>query len=182
MSYDPEHMPEPSAAHEQFTRLFTLNQRRVYLFIRSLVANPADVDEIWAETNLVLWQRFDDFQPDTNFFAWAQRIAYNKVLNYRTHRRQPVQFSEEFLERLATRAGEASESDRTYLDAMNHCVEKLPTNERELLQLRYNEQSTCQKVAESLGRPVQSIYNALTRIRSQLLACVRRELGKEERE
>jgi RNA polymerase sigma-70 factor, ECF subfamily len=158
-----------------------MNQRRVYLYIRALVANAADVDEIWAETNLVLWQRFDDFQPGTNFLAWAQRIAYNKILNYRTRQRQPLQFSDEFLERLSITAGRVSERDRVYLDAMNLCVEKLPPSERELIQLRYGTGATCQNVAETIGRSVQSVYKSLTRIRAQLLGCVRREMAKEDR-
>jgi RNA polymerase sigma-70 factor, ECF subfamily len=170
-----------SMPHDEFTRLFTVNQRPVYLYIRSLVANSADVDEIWQETNLVLWQRFAAFQPGSNFLAWAQRIAYNKVLNYRTQRRRPLQFSEGFLERLAATAERVSARHEAYLDAMNRCVEKLPPADREVIQLRYGARGTCQNVAEALGRSVRAIYKSLGRIRTQLLACVRREMAKEDR-
>jgi RNA polymerase sigma-70 factor, ECF subfamily len=173
---------DASQAHSEFTRLFTLHQRPIYLYIRSLVANSADVDEIWQETNLVLWQRFADFQQGTNFLAWAQRIAHNKVLNYRTHRRPPVQFSDEFLDRLAASAEQASDRQETYLDAMNRCAEKLPSRDREIIQLRYGSRGTCQNVAETLGRSVHAIYKTLGRIRSQLLECMRREMAKEDRQ
>ena len=63
--------PGNERLHDEFTRVFTVNQRAIYLYIRSLVANSADVDELWQETNLVLWQRFADYQPGTNFLAWA---------------------------------------------------------------------------------------------------------------
>ena len=171
-----------SLLHEEFTRLFTVNQRSVYLYIRSMVANAADVDEIWAETNLVLWQRFADFQPGASFLSWAQRIAYHKVLNYRTRRRQPVQFSEAFLEKLAAAAERLSGRHKTYLDALNRCTEKLSREEWNLIQLRYGSGAGCQRVAEIVGRPVHFVYKSLTRIRSQLLNCIRREVAEEERE
>jgi RNA polymerase sigma-70 factor, ECF subfamily len=171
---------ERGHAHDQFTRLFTVNQRPIYLYIRSLVANTADVDEIWQETNLVLWQRFADYRPGSSFLAWARQIAYNKVLNYRTHRRPPVQFSDDFLARLAASAERVADRHQTYLDAVNRCTEKLPALDREIVRLRYGSCGTCQHVAEILGRSVQAIYKSLGRIRSQLLGCVRREMAKED--
>jgi len=174
--------PGNSLPQDEFTRLFTVNQRSIYLYIRSLVANTADVDEIWGETNLVLWQRFADFQPGTSFIAWARRIAYNKILNYRTRRRQPVQFSDGFMEKLAATAERLPNRDKIYLDAINRCSEKLSRDDWTLIQLRYSSETGCQRVAEILGRPVHFVYKALTRIRSQLLDCVRREVAEEDRE
>jgi RNA polymerase sigma-70 factor, ECF subfamily len=167
--------------HDEFTRLFTVNQRAIYLYIRSLVANTADVDELWQETNLVLWQRFADYQPGSNFLAWARRIAYNKVLNYRTRRPGPLQFSDDFLERLAAGSERVSDRHAVRLDALLDCAEKLPPPDRELIELRYSPNATCQSVAQALGRSIQSVYKAVTRIRAQLLDCIRREMSKEDR-
>lgn len=166
--------------HDEFTRVFTVNQRAIYLYIRSLVVNSADVDELWQETNLVLWQRFADYQPGTNFLAWARRVAYNKVLNYRTRCRPPLLFSDDFLQKLAS-------SDRVFdrhlpwLDALKLCTEKLPPVDRELIGLRYGPSADCRSVAEKLNRSVRSVYKAVGRIRTQLLECVQREMAKEER-
>jgi RNA polymerase sigma-70 factor, ECF subfamily len=178
-----DHLPvsDSRSTHDEFTRVFTVNQRAIYLYIRSLVANTADVDELWQETNLVLWQRFADYQPGTNFLAWARRIAYNKVLNYRTHRRGPLQFSDDFLERLAAASERASDRRPLRLDALKECADKLPPPDRELLELRYSPNATCQSVAQALGRSIQSVYKAVTRIRAQLLECIRREMAKEDR-
>lgn len=173
---------EGFCTQDEFVRLFTAHQRPIYLYIRSLVTNAADVDEIWGETNLVLWQRFANFEPGTSFLAWAQRIAYNKVLNYRTHRRPPVQFSPEFLDRLAATAQRVSSRHEAYLDAVTRCTGKLSLKDQELVQRRYGTGANCQSVAETLGRSVHAIYKALTRIRAQLLDCVRREMAKEDRE
>jgi RNA polymerase sigma-70 factor, ECF subfamily len=169
------------STHDEFTRVFTVNQRAIYLYIRSLVANTADVDELWQETNLVLWQRFADYQPGTNFLAWARRIAYNKVLNYRTRRRGLLQFSDDFLEKLAEASERVCDQHAVRLDALKQCAKKLPPPDRELIELRYGPDATCQSVAQSLGRSIRSVYKAVTRIRAQLLECIRREMAKEDR-
>ena len=51
---------------EQFVSLLTRYQQRVYLFILSLVPDRADAEDVLQETNLVLWQKFDDFTPGSD--------------------------------------------------------------------------------------------------------------------
>jgi RNA polymerase sigma-70 factor (ECF subfamily) len=169
------------ATRDEFTRLFTVNQRAIYLYIRSLVANSADVDELWQETNLVLWQRFGDYRPGSNFLAWARQIAYNKVLNYRTHSRPPLAFSREFLERIAA-SDRVTQRQTPWLDALRHCADMLPPDDRRLIELRYGDDASCQSMAETMQRSVRAVYKALGRVRSALLECVRRELSKERRQ
>jgi RNA polymerase sigma-70 factor (ECF subfamily) len=170
-----------AAARDEFTRLFTVNQRAIYLYIRSLVANSSDVDELWQETNLVLWQRFADYRPGSNFLAWARQIAYNKVLNYRTRVRPPLTFSDDFLQRIAS-SNRVTQQQTPWLDALRHCAERLPPDDYRLIELRYGEDVSCQSMAETLQRPVRAVYKALGRVRSVLLECIRRELSKERRQ
>lgn len=180
MAGDQHSVSDNGSTHDEFTRVFTVNQRAIYLYIRSLVANSADVDELWQETNLVLWKRFADYRPGTNFLAWARRIAYNKVLNYRTRRRPPLQFSDDFLQKLAS-SDRVFEQHLPWLDALKHCAEKLPPADRELIELRYSTDANCRSVAESLRRPIHSVYKSVGRIRTHLLECIRREMAKEDR-
>jgi len=174
--------PSDRQAPDEFTRLFTTSQRPIYLYIRSLVANAADVEELWQETNLVLWQRFASFEPGTNFLAWAKQIAYNKVLNYRTRRHRPLQFSDAFMERLAEASKQTSDRNGLRLVALNRCVEKLVDEDRELIHLRYSPGVTCEILAQALDRSVRSVYKAVARIRATLLGCVRQEMAREDME
>ena len=77
-----------SDPREEFIKLFTRYQRRVFLFILSQVPSPVDAEEIHQETNVVVWNKFDQFELGTNFFAWACRIASYEVLKYREKRRR----------------------------------------------------------------------------------------------
>jgi RNA polymerase sigma-70 factor (ECF subfamily) len=174
-----------SAASEQerrdeFTRLFTRHQRHVYVFIRSLVGNPTDVEEIWQETNLILWRKFDEFELGTNFIAWARRIAYFEIRAFQAKsRRSGLQFSEQFVEALSTEAELARDLEEERLLALRLCMTKLSRQDETLIRLRYSPGASGESVAAACGRSVRSVYKAMTRIRQALLECVRRRLATE---
>jgi DNA-directed RNA polymerase specialized sigma24 family protein len=76
------------ARHDEFLRLFSCHSQRIYEFILTLVMRRADAEEIFQDTCLILWKKFDSYDPAGNFHAWACRIAYLDVLQLRrTNRR-----------------------------------------------------------------------------------------------
>ena len=54
---------------DAFVQLLAQSQRRIFLFVMSMVPNWNEAEEIIQETNLLLWREFDHFQPGTNFAA-----------------------------------------------------------------------------------------------------------------
>ena len=66
----------------EFIRLFLQNERRIYAFIVSLLPDLTDAEDVLQETSVVLWEKFDQFQPGTNFVSWACKIAHFKVLKH----------------------------------------------------------------------------------------------------
>ena len=91
-----------SDRNEVFVELLTLHQRRLYGFIYTLVPNTADAEDLLQQTSLVLWQKFNEFDLNSSFPAWACRIAHFLVLNHlREKRRSRVVLSDELIARLA---------------------------------------------------------------------------------
>jgi RNA polymerase sigma-70 factor, ECF subfamily len=87
---------------DAFVQLLGQSQRRIFLFVMSMVPNWNEAEEIIQETNLLLWREFDHFQPGTNFAAWACQVALNQVLAWRKRQqRDRVKFSPAFLEAVA---------------------------------------------------------------------------------
>ena len=87
---------------DEFVRLLAQNQRRLFIYVHTLVPHHADAEEVLQNTNLVLWREFGTFQPGTNFAAWSCRVALNQVLAWRKKRqRDRLQFSDEFLTTVA---------------------------------------------------------------------------------
>jgi RNA polymerase sigma-70 factor (ECF subfamily) len=164
----------------EFVQVFTRHQRRLYLYILSQVPSPIAAEEILQEANVVIWSKFRQFQPGTNFLAWSTQIANYEILKHRTKRkRDRLMFSDEFIHQVAEEALERSDELERRRAALVHCIEKLRPADRELIQHRYAPGETGKNLAEALGRPANSVYQSLGRIRRTLWECVQRRLAAE---
>ena len=169
-------MPEDRS---DFVRLLTRHERQVYAYILSLVPNWADADEILQETNIRLWDQFDQFKPGTDFGAWARTVAHYQVLTFRKRvGRERLHFSQEFVDAVQTEydtSASASILDERR-DALASCVEKLSPGQQEMLRQAYSHEHSIKDVAVQLKRPAGAVYRALSRIRRTLHDCVSESL------
>ena len=157
----------------EFVALFAAHDRGIYKHVLTLLADRSDAQEVFQETSLTLWQKFDEYRPGGNFFAWACRVAYFEVLKFRqTHRRDRLRFNDELLHTLAEErsAGEGLLEARRA--ALPGCVDQLPPKDRELIGLRYAGEETILEIARRTGRPANTLYKALERIRRTLMKCI----------
>jgi RNA polymerase sigma-70 factor len=170
----------PDVDREEFARLFSRNARRLYGFIMTLVFSHHDAEEVFQNASVVLWNKFGEFQPGSNFFAWASKVAYYEVLSFMKQRRRSRVLSDESLELLANAAIALSDESSSRQDALDVCLSRLNASDRELLQARYYHQRPPKQIAVMQSRSVDSIYRALSRIHNLLLNCVERTLAREE--
>jgi RNA polymerase sigma-70 factor len=172
---------EPSDVNrEEFARLFSRNARRIYGFIMTLVFSHDDTEDVFQNTSVVLWNKFADFRPGSNFFAWASRIAYYEVLNHMKQKRRSRTLSSEALELLANEAAGLSGESSRRQEALEECLARLSNSDRGLLHDRYFNERPPKQIAAMQSRSVYSVYRALSRIHNVLLNCVERQLAREE--
>src|SRR5262249_57400719 len=130
MATDPRSAHEgsfPAERVDEFVRLLGQNQRRLFLYVMNLVPNWTDAEEVIQEANLVLWREFGQFQPGTNFLAWACKVAFHQVLAWRKRKqRDRLEFSEAFLEAVAAEASAAADVLEERSTALAGCIAKLP--------------------------------------------------------
>jgi RNA polymerase sigma-70 factor len=176
--------PDPLAREpdrDEFARQFSRHARRIYAFIVTLVFSHHDAEEVFQNTSVVLWNKFGDFRPGSNFYAWASRIAYYEVLSVLKQRRRGLVVSEESLKALAEEATALSDGTPARIEALDDCLAHLPAADREIIQERYFYQRPPKQIAAARSRSLDSIYRALSRIHHLLLECVERTLAREER-
>lgn len=167
---------------DAFVQLLGQNQRRIFLYVMSMVPNGSDAEEIIQETNLLLWREFDQFRPGTNFAAWACRVALNQTLAWRKRKqRDRLEFSPRFLEAVAEEAASEADQLEERSEALSRCIEKLPERHRVLLRARYGEGRGIDAIGQELGRSADAVYRALSRIRHTLHDCVTQTLLQENR-
>ena len=166
--------------YDEFVQLYAQHARRLYGYLFAMLPNESDADDVFQETSRVLWEKFDEFQPGTNFFAWACRVAQFQVKAFRQRvARERVKFSDDFVAAVA----EQADNDAPLLDAQHQalasCFAELKTRDQELIRLRYQEEGSVRVVAEKLGRKADAVYKALSRMHEALLGCVTRKLREQ---
>ncbi len=179
----PDNSESPGGAQtERFLHLYGSNQKRIYAFILTLVSNWDDADDLMQATIGLMWQKFGEYELGTNFSAWGIRIARYKVMEYyRKQSRSRINFSNDVLEAVMSRAEQVNESADKRLLALNKCMSKLTQRDQELVGIRYAEGMTMKSLSQRVGRPVHGLYKAMGRIHNTLMLCVRKTVTAEER-
>jgi RNA polymerase sigma-70 factor, ECF subfamily len=164
----------------RFTEQLQACHRQLFAYIFALLRNMDEAQDVFQETAMLLWEKFDEFTPGTNFCAWACTIAQYKVRNFVKARRRNVTFlSGLFAEKLAAiQASVSPEQIDARRAALGLCVEKLTSQQRELLGRRYGANVRVSELADELGRPPRSVHNSLRRIREVLLDCIDRTMAQ----
>jgi RNA polymerase sigma-70 factor (ECF subfamily) len=164
-----------------FSELLRDGRSRVFGYLLALVQNLADAEDLYQQTALLLWEKFDQYEPGTDFGSWATTVAHYTALNFlRTQSRRRALFSEAAIQRLAAMQSEIKSSEGSRRsDALAKCVASLPEGERRLVRLRYEGERSVEDIAAQERRTVGAVYTALSRIRKSLLACVERRVAKE---
>src|SRR5438045_1021662 len=67
----------------RFIGQFAKNQRTVHAYIRALVFNRSDAEDIMQEVSIALWKKRHTFEPGTDFLRWACAVAFIEILRYR---------------------------------------------------------------------------------------------------
>ena len=174
-------MAETEDSFEQFMTLFLRHELRLLRYLRTLVPRAGDAEDVLQETAITLWRRFDRFEQGTNFFGWACQTARYKVMEYRRRRQAEMPILDaDVVELLAKEAVSNSEALEARIEALRSCLAKLRAGDRELIRRRYLDNQDGTRVAADLGRPVNSVYQSLGRIRRTLMECITRSLAKGE--
>ena len=75
-----DHDSTQDKAHEHFLRLFLQVERELLRYVMALVPNVSDARDVVQETAIALWQKFDQYDPERPFVAWASRFAMNEAV------------------------------------------------------------------------------------------------------
>ena len=173
--------PLDNQHHDQFLRFFAEHEAALHTLLRSMLPSREDAKEALQETIIVLWQKFDEFDPARDFRAWASGIARNKALAVlRDRKRDRHVFDEALVNRLADRAALQEQCVITRREVLEGCLQKLPATQRELVLSAYTKGTRMDDLAARRGQTPMSLYKLLHRIRIALLDCVERSLATEE--
>ncbi|HVE39283.1 MAG TPA: sigma-70 family RNA polymerase sigma factor [Planctomycetota bacterium] len=158
---------------EAFLKEFASQHDRLFAYLFSLLPHRPDAEDVFQRTSLVLWQKFDQWEPGSDFLAWACSVAFYEARNFiRVASRDRLRFGEALLESLAKERAASLRRRDDRVAALQECLKKLDHAERELLQRAYVDQESIRELARRDGQAAQTLYNRLNLIRKRLLLCV----------
>jgi RNA polymerase sigma-70 factor (ECF subfamily) len=158
---------------EAFLKEFASQHDRIFAYIFSLLPHRPDAEDVFQRTSLVLWQKFDRWEPGSDFLSWACSVAFYEARNFiRVASRDRLRFGEALLESLAKERAESLRRRDDRVAALQDCLKKLDQAERELLRRAYVDEESIRELARRDGQAAQTLYNRLNLIRKRLLLCV----------
>ena len=160
---------------EAFDVLLERYKDRLLSYILYQVRNADVAEDIFQETfvKVVITIRDGRYTESGKFFSWVTRIAHNLVIDFfrREKGENTVSTDESEVDllnnaKLAERCAQtAIDSEQTFID-LQHLIEKLPQEQREVVEMHYFQEMTFKEIAEEKGI---SINTALGRMRYGIL-------------
>jgi len=163
--------------NRRFFELYGQCQNRLFSFLFMMVHNEQDAEDLLQDTAASMLEKFETYEPGTNFTAWSMTIAKHKAINFlRRNAKTRPRFRDDFYERIAQLESREDDhfSDRAL--AMETCLKRLEGPDKRILQMRYEQEHSMKKIAEILGRSKTGIYHTMARIHNLLLSCIRAEM------
>ena len=185
MQGDENQAPDPvvhsQERTEEFLRLLSEHDRMFSIYVTGLVQPLQDAQDILQEGKIVMWRHFGKFKSGTNFLAWGRKILLRQILAYRRKmkHRSHAQLNEDILIMLDAEMDSAMREKRWVEreQALRDCLRKLPPEQRELIEQRYRDEASIEKISRQADKTESAVYQLLYRIRKTLQDCVEHTLN-----
>ena len=157
-----------------FELLLNRHKNRVFAFIMSKIKNKDLSEDIFQDTYVKVVNSLQKgkYNEEGKFLPWVMRIAHNLVIDHfrKQKKMQMIRSSNDFdifdvIKDNKINADEKMIKDQIFGD-LNLLIDKLPSDQREVLKMRYYEELSFKKIAEYFDI---SINTALGRMRYALI-------------
>jgi len=174
MIESPEGIP-----YGRFIEAITRHQPVLEAFCHANLARREDAWEVLQETNLKLWKKSADWDPETEFLPWAFAVARFTILShFRDRSRDRLVFDADVIESMAIETEQYASELPERREALGGCIQRLSSDHRHLLHQHYNEGKSLREIARESGRGESAIKMIMLRLRKSLGDCIQHELAK----
>ena len=162
-----------------FAALVRRHQDRVFGFILRMLDARDEAMELTQDVFVKAWQALPGWRPEARFSTWLLQIARNAALD-QLRRRRVVQFArlDDGMDVADTAPGpEARYASRQRQALLDHALQQIAAEHREILLLREIEDLSYGELAAVLGIAEGTVTSRLARARAALLEHFRPHAG-----
>ncbi|MBI1367022.1 MAG: sigma-70 family RNA polymerase sigma factor [Planctomycetes bacterium] len=168
---------------EQDIVVRALVRERVSLlaYIDSIVRDDHMAEDVFQDVCALAVAKREEIENEVHLMRWLRKTARFRASHAMRQRfAQPMLFDGALLDEMD---GLWDEHESAHADAvtaaLKHCLAKLSPYARKLVNLRYAQGISGQALAAAVGRQVNAVYVALTRIHRGLGQCIRQQMKHE---
>lgn len=159
----------------RYTEYYLETRPRLKAYLSSFLgANESAIEDCIQEAGLVVWNKWDGEWDLDAFQKFSFVTGRFKALSWlKKHKpAKQLMLSPTVMESLAEKSLELQRDER--LDKLKQCMEQLKPEHRQILEARYEDQSSkaVNALAKAMGRSVDAVYKQLERLRTVLRDCV----------
>jgi RNA polymerase sigma-70 factor (ECF subfamily) len=166
-----------------FRELYRAFSRRLYAYVLRQLGEPAQAEEIVADTLYEVWKAPARFRGESQFSTWLIGIARNKVLMAFRSRKPDRQHEDLDVVAETVASEDASAFDllaqSQRREGVRHCMDKLSDDHRECVHLVFYEGMSLAEVAAVQSCPEGTVKTRLFHARQKLKNCLRLMLQRE---
>ncbi len=168
-----------SDRQQRFTEQFVSYDRRLFGYVITLLPNFDEAEEAYQETCMRIWAKWDEYDPDRDFLAWACGFAKNVVRELRQKKfRGQALLSEQAMERIAEARFRMDAANDVMQSQLTECLKELSVEQRQLVVRHYADEKTIKAIAEELRTTPAALYMKISRIRRLLFECLERATNR----
>lgn len=142
-----------------FNLIVRKHQEKIYYFVRRMVVNHDDADDVVQNVFIKTWKNLDSFREDSKLYTWIYRIAVNESISFLRARRLRALLHFSSLENELVQS--LTEDPTFDADALQVNIQKailsLPDKQRAVFSLRYYDEMSYEKMSEILGTSVGAL-------------------------
>ncbi len=155
-----------------FERLVTRYQAPLYNYIRRMVGNASEAEDLFQDTFMKVYGHLDRFRPEGRFRGWLYRIATNTCRDALRRRKLRRVFSldagrnpgdappgERYASRAPNPAEKAAEAELA--ERLERAVQALPTKHRAVFLMARYDGMSYEEIAASLKIPVGTVKSRM---------------------
>lgn len=169
------------AKNKELAVFWAQSQPAIASFIHSLVQNFQDADDILQNVAVVTVEKFDQFDRNRSFSAWANGIAKNLILKYYSQKgRKHIILDIEAIKKIAQVYNQDSQSIHDQKESMEKalkkCLMRLKGKWKKVVDMHYMDEFSPVRIAQQLSMTRNNVFVSLHRVRLALKKCVEREI------
>ena len=165
--------------HQQMLRY----EGDIYRLLLSLTGDFAVAEALLQQTVRTLGKEWSSRDQNRPPLSWAFGIAKKQAKNHMRGKSQGAEtldLDDSVVEQISIQQSKLAARSHAHREALQACLQELPQEQREMVQVYYESDQPLQEVAERFQVSTDGLHKSLQRSRRLLFACVNGKLAVGE--